>query len=109
MKLLRGLDIQLDKVLIINCIKGTIPVWVNIAALDSYLNCLLGVSRVTNTEVLSVKYVGRKSKRLCMSVALIASILPCNSRYKGTDTDDLFNSRDYQLSKQTVQKYLCYI
>ena len=46
--IIRVLEAQGDRVLVIDCIKRTMPVWVEITALESYSECTSGeLSQVT--------------------------------------------------------------
>ncbi len=40
--IIRVLDIQGDRVLVIDCIKRTMPMWVEAAALEVYSKCTIG-------------------------------------------------------------------
>lgn len=99
-KVLRVLEVQEDKVLIIDCIKKTMPVWVDITSLDSYDQWDVEIVRddaitAEQKKVMQEKYtmiapvlsvVGDEQKRS----AVIGSI-----------------AETYDVSKQTVRKYLC--
>jgi hypothetical protein len=46
-KMIRVLEVQEDKVLIIDCIRKTMPVWVDITALESYITCTEEISEAS--------------------------------------------------------------
>ena len=41
-RIIRVLDVQGDRVLVIDCIKRTMPVWVELDTLESYSECTYG-------------------------------------------------------------------
>ena len=41
--IIQVLEVQADRVLVIDCIKRTMPVWVDVAELESYSECTSGV------------------------------------------------------------------
>ena len=53
--IIRVLELQGDRVLIIDCIKRTMPVWIGLDALESYSECVSGeLSEVTGIVVVGV-------------------------------------------------------
>ena len=53
--IIRVLEVQGDRVLVIDCIKRTMPVWVNTAELQSYSECTTGeMSEVTGVVPVGV-------------------------------------------------------
>lgn len=52
---IRVLDVQPDKILIIDCVKKTMPVWVNAVELEPYPECTIGeLSSVTGIAMVEV-------------------------------------------------------
>ena len=50
--IIRVLEVQGDRVLVIDCIKRTMPVWVEVAALETYSECTSDeLSEVTGLAV----------------------------------------------------------
>ncbi len=76
--IIRVLEIQLDKTLIIDCIKRTMPVWVESSALDSFSGCTDEVlNEVTNFTVADIDALDADQKRTMYDrYTLIAPILP---------------------------------
>ena len=53
--IIRVLEVRGDRVLVIDCIKRTIPVWVGLDALESYSECTSGdLSAATGVVVVGV-------------------------------------------------------
>ncbi len=53
--IIRVLEVQGDRVLVIDCIKRAMPVWVEVTELDSYSECTIGeLSEVTGVAMVSV-------------------------------------------------------
>lgn len=107
--IIRVLEIRADRILIIDCIKRTMPVWVEITALDSYSACtdseLSEVTGLVPTDIEALSADRRKTmyERYTMITPILSFI-----------ADDLMRSHlicsvayDYKVSKQTVRKYLC--
>ena len=76
--IIRILDIQPDKVLIIDCIKRTMPVWVEPSALDSYSVCSIeALNEATDYAVPAVDTLDADQKKTMYDrYTLIAPILP---------------------------------
>ena len=107
--IIRVLEVQGDRVLIIDCIKRTMPVWVEVVALDSYSECTIGeLSEVTEVVLVGVDDLdAEQRKTMYERYTMIAPILPFLA-------DDRMRSRiicsvaeDHRVSTQTVRSYLC--
>lgn len=107
--IIRVLELQGDRVLIIDCIKRTMPVWVEVVALDSYSECTIGeLSEVTEVVLVGVDDLdAEQRKTMYERYTMIAPILPFLA-------DDRMRSRiicsvaeGHGVSKQTVRNYLC--
>ena len=107
--IIRVLEVQGDRVLVINCIKRTMPVWVEIAALESYSECTNDdLSETTGVVVVGVDDLDAdQRKAMYERYTMIAPILPFVA-------DDKMRSRligseaaEHRVSKQTVRNYLC--
>lgn len=107
--IIRVLEIQPDKILIIDCIKKTMPVWVASSVLDSFSVCNDEVlNESTNFTVTDIENLNADQKRTMYDkYTLIASILPFiadeRMRSKVISSTAIENS----ISKQTVRSYLC--
>ena len=107
--IIRVLVVQGDRVLIIDCIKRTMPVWVKKDSLESYSECTNGdLSEVTGIVLVGVEDLDAdQRKTMYERYTMIAPILPLVA-------DDRMRSRlicsvaeEHRVSKQTVRSYLC--
>lgn len=107
--IIRVLEVQGDRVLVIDCIKRTMPAWVDAAKLKAYSECTSGeLSEVTgiipsDVDVLDADQRKTMYERYTM-IAPVLSFL----------TDDWMRSwligsaaEEHGVSKQTVRSYLC--
>ena len=76
--IIRVLDIQPDKVLMIDCIKRTMPVWVNPSELESYSVCSIeALNEAMGYTVPAVDALDAEQKKTMYDrYTLIAPILP---------------------------------
>ena len=109
--IIRVLEVQGNRVLIIDCIKRTMPVWVKKDSLESYSECTNGdLSEVTGIVLVGVEDLDAdQRKTMYERYTMIAPILPLVA-------DDRMRSRlicsvaeEHKVSKQTVRSYLCSI
>ncbi|MCM1220070.1 MAG: transposase family protein [Lachnospiraceae bacterium] len=107
--IIRVLDVQPDRILMIDCIKRTMPVWVNPSVLDSYSVCAIeALNKATGFTVPSVDSLDAEQKKTMYDrYTVIAPVLPFVS-------DDTMRSRlitsmaeEHNVSKQTVRSHLC--
>lgn len=107
--IIRVLDLRNDNILIIDCIKRTMPVWVELSALDSYCGCTdEELNEVTGLTVADVDTLDAEQRKVMYDrYTLIAQILPFVA-------DDKMRSRlicsiatEHEVSKQTIRNYLC--
>lgn len=107
--IIRALEIKPDKVLIIDCIKWTMPVWVEHSVLDSYCGCtdeeLNEVTGFTGTDIDTLNADQRKT--MYDRYTLIAPILPFVSDEKMRSRLICSIATEHGISKQTVRNYLC--
>ena len=107
--IIRVLEIQPDKILIIDCIKRSMPVWVECSVLDSFIGCTDEVLNQTmNFTVTAIDALDADQKRTMYDrYTLIAPILPFiadeRMRAKVISSTAIENS----ISKQTIRNYLC--
>lgn len=104
-QIFRVLQTQSDKSLVIDCIKKTMPKWVNTAALSDYTEC----SETALHEL--TQYPGSREltpeeQRIAQEhFTMIAGVLPfIGNEQKRSQMIDFL--ADHQ-SKQTIRKYLC--
>ena len=107
--IIRVLEVQGDKVLVIDCIKRTMAVWVELDTLESYSECTYGeLSEATGIVIVSVDDLDAdQRKTMYERYTMIAPILAFIA-------DDCMRSRlicsvaeEHRVSKQTVRSYLC--
>lgn len=107
--IIRVLEVQDNRVLVIDCIKRTTPVWVKAADLDSYSECtsseLSEITGVITADVYALDADQRKT--MYERHTMIAPILSFVA-------DDRMRSRlicsvaeEHGVSKQTIRGYLC--
>ena len=107
--IIRVLEVQGGRVLIIDCIKRTMPVWIEVDTLESYSECSSNeLSEVTGgimvgTDDLDADQRKTMHERYTMIAPILAFI-----------ADDRMRSRlicsvaaEHGVSKQTVRSYLC--
>ena len=107
--IIRILEIQPDRVLVIDCIKKSMPVWVEPTVLESCSKCtsdelseITGII-ITETDDLDANQRKIMYERYTMIVPILTFV-----------TDDTMRSRlicsvstEYGVSKQTLRNYLC--
>ena len=107
--IIRVLEVQDGRVLVIDCIKRTMPVWVELATLDSYSKCTIGeLSEVTELAMVEADDLDADQRKVMYErYTMIAPILSFL-------TDNRVRSRlicsvatERRVSKQTVRNYLC--
>ncbi len=107
--IIRVLEVKPDKILIIDCIKRTMPVWVESSALDSFSGCTDEVlNEVTNFTADDIDALDADQRKAMYDrYTLIAPILPFIA-------DEILRSKvigstaiEHNISKQTIRIYLC--
>ena len=108
--IIRVLDVRDDRILVIDCLKQTMPVWVESELLESYVGCtggeLFGVSSVDvigDTDALDAD----QRKIMHERYTMIAPILPFISDDKMRSKLICSIAEEHQVSKQTIRNYLC--
>ena len=102
--IVRVLEMKQDKILAIDCIKQTMPVWIESSRLDSNIEYLPEeLADITDINCLD----SDQRKIMYKRYTMIAPILPFIA-------DDKMRSRlicsiasEYKISKQTIRNYLC--
>lgn len=107
--IIRVLEICPDKVLIIDCIKRTMPVWVDFSLLDSFAGCTDEKLReVEGIKVLSVDNLDAEQRKTMYDrYTLIASVLPFVADEKMRSRLICSMTAEHKVSKQTIRNYLC--
>ena len=107
--IVRVLEIQGDRVLVINCIKRTMPVWVEVTKLKSYSECteseLFEVTGIYPVDVDNLN--SRQRKVMYERYTMIAPILPYIADDKLRSQQICTSAAENRVSKQTVRSYLC--
>ena len=107
--IIRVLEVQGDRVQVIDCIKRTMPTWVNMMVLESCSECTCEeLSKATGIIPSDVDALDAdQRKTMYKRYTMIAPILPFVA-------DDWMRSRlicsvaeEHRVSKQTVRSYLC--
>ncbi len=106
---IRVLEITQDKTLIIDCIKRTMPVWVDSTVLDAYLPCSTEeLIDATSFSIVDIDSIDAKQRELMHNrYTLIAPTLPfiADSQMRSTMITSI--SEENNISKQTIRRYLC--
>lgn len=106
--IIRILDVQQDRVLVIDCIKQSMPVWVESESLESYSKCFgKELSEITGVIIIDIDTLDAGQRKVMYErYTMITPILPFIA-------DDKMRSRligsiakDHKVSKQTVRNYL---
>ena len=107
--IIRMLEVQADRVLVIDCVKRTMPVWVDVTELESYSECTSGaLSQVTGVIPSEVDNLDAdQRKTMYERYTMIAPILPfvANDRMRSRLICSV--SEESGVSTQTIRNYLC--
>jgi len=107
--IIRVLEVKQDKVLIIDCIKRTMPTWIVITDLDHYSNCSEDELRTaTGTVVQDIDSMDSEQRKAMYDrYTLIAPVLPFIADDKMRSMVIQTVATEHGVSKQTVRNYLC--
>lgn len=107
--IIRILDQQPDKKLIIDCIKQTMPKWVKTENISSFLLCTeQELLSITNKNIKSMESFDADSRKFIHAhFSLIAGILPfiADNAKRNQMIENI--SEEMHVSKQTIRHYLC--
>ena len=108
-QLVRVLDMEADRVFIIDCIKRTMPVWKDIESIKEYVPCSEDtLQEITDTILIDLDTLDSESRKTAYErYTMIAPLLPFVSDQK--KRKELINSiaSINSVSKQTIRYYLC--
>ena len=108
-QIIRILDVEEDRVSIIDCIKRTMPVWTNAESLSEYIPCSEDtLQEMTDTFLVDFESLDAESRKTAYErYTMIAPLLPFVSDQK--KRKELINhlSDINSVSKQTIRYYLC--
>ena len=107
--IIRVLEIRTDKILIIDCIKKTMPVWVASSTLDSFSGCTDEVLiQTTNFAVTAIDDLNADQRKVMYDrYTLIAPIFPFIADERMRSKVISSTAIEHDISKQTVRNYLC--
>ena len=107
--IVRVLEIQGSRILIIDCIKQTMPVWGESESLESYSECIEDeLSKVTGFTTADVDTLDADQRRIMYErYTMIAPILSFAADEKVRSQLICSTAKEYKVSKQTVRSYLC--
>ncbi len=108
-RIIRVLDIQDDGVLIIDCIKRTMPVWVEPGGLEAYSECTIEeLSEATGFVIVAADNLDTdQRKTMYERYTMIAPIVSFVADDKMRSRLIYSVSEEYGVSKATVRKHLC--
>ena len=108
--IIRVLDIQQERVFVIDCINRKMPVWMESELLESYVGCtdgelfeISGVDVIRDTDALDAD----QRKVMHERYTMIAPILPFISDDKVRSKLICSIAEESKVSKQTIRSYLC--
>ena len=107
--IIRVLEIKGKSVLIIDCLKRTMPKWVDSPTLENFTICgrkdLLSVSGI---ELIEYEKLNAKERQIAHEhFTLVAGILPFIADTKKRNFHISALSKETSISKQTIRHYLC--
>lgn len=107
--IIRVLDSQDNKILIIDCIKMTMPKWEDKSIVNGYMDCTeQELQEITNNILCDMDTLDAISKRFIHEhFTLIAGILPFIADEKQRCNVISKIAADRNVSKQTIRKHLC--
>ena len=108
-QLIRVLDMEADRVFVIDCIKKTMPVWKDIESINEYVLCSEAtLQEITDTFLIDLDNLDSESRKTAYErYTMIAPLLPFVSDQR--KRKELINSlaNINSVSKQTIRYYLC--
>jgi len=114
--IIRVLEIEQDRVLVIDCIKRNMPVWVDVTVLESYSECTCDdlsecttdeLFRATGFTSVDVDTLDAEQRKVMYErYTMIAPILSFISEDKMRSRLVGSVSAEYGVSKQTIRSYL---
>lgn len=107
--IVRILEIQNDKVFVIDCIRITMPTWIQLSSLNDYLKCSETELKAKTKKILpDIDTLNAESRRFVRKkFTLIAPILPYVSNEKQRKYIINQIAIEKNVSKQTIRNYLC--
>lgn len=108
-QIIRILEVQTEQVFMIDCVKRTMPKWVDIASLSEYTEVTeQEMQMYTNMILPEVDSLDAESKKFMYEhYTMIAGILPFVSDANHRNSLIAKISDKYEVSKKSVKNYLC--
>lgn len=107
--IVRVLDFQDDRMLMIDCVKHTMPVWMEIVLLEFYSECSNEeLFDITGIRIVDVDALDADQRKVMHErYTMIAPILHYMSDDKMRSKLICSIAEEHKISKQTVRNYLC--
>ena len=107
--ILRVLEVEQDRVLVIDCIKQTMPVWLDRATADYYCGCSEEIlQEVTGIKLVEQDLLDAEQKKIMhQRYTMIAPVLTFIGDGKMRSQIIQFVAEKYGVTKQTIRNYLC--
>lgn len=107
--IIRILDMTEDSVFVIDCIKRTMPKWINMDSLSCYVDCSEEeLLKITDMVLLDVEILDTDSRRFVYEhYSLIAGILPFVSDKRMKNHLIAQTAVERNVSQRTIGNYLC--
>ncbi|SEJ71056.1 Mu transposase, C-terminal [Propionispira arboris] len=107
--IIRVLEIQPNKILMIDCIKRTMPIWGESSVLDSFSGCTDEVmNHATNFTVTDIENLNADQRKAMYDrYTLIAPMLPFIADERMRSKLIGSTAIEHNISKQTIRNYLC--
>lgn len=107
--IIRVLEIKNDTILIIDCIKKTMPVWVEFSAFESFIECTDEILNETTEFIITdINALDAEQRKIMYErYTLIVPILPyvADERIRSKIINSI--ATENEVSKQTIRNYLC--
>ena len=104
-QIIRVLQTKNDKVLVINCVKRTMPMWITLSDIEDYVDCTEEELFLKTNVDFNRELNGDERKIARERFTLIAGILPFVGDVKKRNF--MIQQLSEHISKQTIRKYLC--
>ncbi len=106
--IVRVLEIERNKALIVNCIKRSVPHWIEITELSEYTECNeQELSGITNFSPLPIDEIDNENRRIAYErFTIISGILPFIADDKSRCNAINHMAEHFKISKQTLKQYL---
>ncbi len=107
--IIRVLEVQGDRVLVIDCIKRTMPVWMGLDTLESYSECTNDdLSEVTGVVLVGVDDLDADQRKVMYErYTMIAPVLSFVADARMRSRLICSVAEEYGVSKATIRSYLC--